>query len=262
MSEQYVLGEMLKIMIEQDTDLTVEITQGVGGGTSNIQPAMENGEFDLYPEYTGTGWNAVLKEDGLYEETMFAELQGQYQDNWNMEWLGMYGFNNTYGLAVRSDVAEQYGLKTYSDLAAVAQNLTMGAEYDFFGREDGYALLQSAYGINFANTQDMDISLKYQAVNQGQVDVIPIGTTDGQISISDIVILEDDRRIYPSYKCCNVIRGEVLAEYPQLRVVLEKFTNLINDEEMAQMNNRVEADGADPNLVAEEFLRSKGLLVE
>ena len=70
-TEQYVLGEMLDILIEQDTDLNVELTQGVGGGTSNIQPAMESGEFDLYPEYTGTAWNMVLGEAGLYTEALF-----------------------------------------------------------------------------------------------------------------------------------------------------------------------------------------------
>ena len=101
MTEQYVLGEMLELLIEQDTDLEVELTQGVGGGTSNIQPAMESGEFDLYPEYTGTGWNMVLREDGLYTEYLFGELQKAYQEDYHMEWAGMYGFNNTYGLVAR-----------------------------------------------------------------------------------------------------------------------------------------------------------------
>ena len=112
MTEQYVLGEMLDILIEQDTDLNVEITQGVGGGTSNIQPAMESGEFDLYPEYTGTAWNMVLKQDGIYTEDLFVELQQDYEDNYSMEWVGMYGFNNTYCMVVRSEVAQQYGLET------------------------------------------------------------------------------------------------------------------------------------------------------
>lgn len=127
MTEQYVLGEMLDLLIEQDTGLNVELTQGVGGGTSNIQPAMENGEFDLYPEYTGTAWNMVLKNTGLYTEARFPELQQAYEDGYGMQWLGMYGFNNTYGMVVRRQIAEQYGLRTYSDLAAVAGQLTFGA---------------------------------------------------------------------------------------------------------------------------------------
>ena len=110
MTEQYILGEMLDIYIEQETDLNVEVTQGVGGGTSNIEPAIEKGEFDLYPEYTGTGWNAVLKKKETYFESQFDELQKEYQKK-NLQWCGMYGFNNTYGLAIRKEIAEKYDIK-------------------------------------------------------------------------------------------------------------------------------------------------------
>ncbi|MFR1768567.1 glycine betaine ABC transporter substrate-binding protein [Anaerostipes sp.] len=84
MTEQYVLGEMLCLLIEQDTGLNAELTQGVGGGTSNIQPAMEKGEFDIYPEYTGTGWNMVLKKSSLYTEDMFGQLKAGYEDKCGM----------------------------------------------------------------------------------------------------------------------------------------------------------------------------------
>lgn len=136
MTEQYVMGEALKMLIEHDTDLKVELTEGVGGGTSNIEPAMESGQFDLYPEYTGTGWAMVLKNEGTYSEDEFDQLQAGYQ-NLGMSWEGMYGFGNTYGIAVRKDVAQKYGLETYSDLARVASQLTLGDEADFFEREDG-----------------------------------------------------------------------------------------------------------------------------
>ncbi len=120
MTEQYIMGEMIKILVEDETDLEVNVTQGVGGGTSNIQPAMESGEFDLYPEYTGTAWNMVLKEDGLYTEDLFQDLQERYASEYDMKWVGMYGFNNTYGLVVRKEIADQYNLKTYSDLSAIS----------------------------------------------------------------------------------------------------------------------------------------------
>ena len=97
MTEQYIIGSMMKTLIEQETGLTVDLTTGVGGGVSNIQPAMEKGDFDFYPEYTGTGWNAVLKEESLYDESMFSELQAGYAEL-DMSWTGMIGFNNTYGL--------------------------------------------------------------------------------------------------------------------------------------------------------------------
>lgn len=260
MTEQYVIGEMLDILIEQDTDLDVELTQGVGGGTSNIQPAMESGEFDIYPEYTGTAWNMVMKEEGLYTEDLFDTMQQYYNDELGMDWIGMYGFNNTYGLVVRREIAEQYDLKTYSDLSAVSDQLTFGAEYDFFEREDGYDALCNTYNLNFRETMDLDIGLKYQAVNQGQIDVMVIFTTDGQLSASDVVVLEDDQHFYPSYLCGNVIRSEVLEEHPELEGVFEKVTGIISDSDMAAMNYEVETKGKEPRDVAQEFLEERGLL--
>lgn len=260
MTEQYVLGEMLDILIEQDTDLNVELTQGVGGGTSNIQPAMESGEFDLYPEYTGTGWNMVLGHDGLYTEDLFGELENGYSERFHMNWSGMYGFNNTYGLVVRREIAEKYNLKTYSDLKSVAGSLTFGAEYDFFEREDGYDALCETYGLTFSKTMDLDIGLKYQAINQKKIDVMVIFTTDGQLSASDVVVLEDDKNFYPSYICGNVIRAEVLEKYPELEAVFEKLDGLITDSDMAEMNYSVETENKEPRDVAEDFLRSHEVL--
>ena len=260
MTEQYVLGEMLDILIEQDTDLNVEITQGVGGGTSNIQPAMENGEFDLYPEYTGTGWNMVLKKEGLYTEDMFSSLQEEYNDDYDMSWIGMYGFNNTYGLVVRKEIADKYNLKTYSDLKAVSDQLTFGAEYDFFEREDGYAALCAEYGFHFKKTMDMDIGLKYQAINQGKIDVMNIFTTDGQLSTSDVVVLVDDKQFYPSYMCGNIVRNEVMEQHPELEAILQTLSGTITDSDMARMNYEVETLGREPRAVAKEFLTGKGLI--
>lgn len=260
MTEQYILGEMLEMLIEQDTDLEVVLVQGVGGGTSNIQPAMEKGEFDLYPEYTGTGWNMVLKHDGLYTETMFDQMQEEYKEQLNMRWVGNYGFKNTYGLAVRREIAEKYQLHTYSDLKNVADQLIFGAEYDFFERNDGYDSLCEAYGLNFKSTIDLDIGLKYQAVQEGKIDVMNIFTTDGQLSISDIVVLEDDKNFYPSYLCVNVIRKETLEAHPELETVLNKFTAILSDEVMARMNYEVETEGKEPKVAAEEILYNAGLL--
>lgn len=262
MTEQYILGEMLKTMIEQDTDLTVSLTQGVGGGTANIQPALEKGDFDLYPEYTGTGWNAVLKREGLYSEALFPEMQAAYEQDLGLTWRGMYGFNNTYGLAVRGVLAREHGLETYSDLAALSPQLTFGAEYDFYERQDGYDALRAAYGYSFAKTVDMDIGLKYQAINQGKVDVVVISTTDGQISESDIVVLRDDKGFFPSYLCGNVVRLDTLEQYPALSDVLLRLENRISDEEMSHMNFLVESGGQEPKAVADAFLAQKGLLQE
>ena len=260
MTEGYILGQMLTELIEQDTDLKVNITNGVGGGTSNIHPAIVKGEFDLYPEYTGTSWEAVLKKEASYNESKFDELQKEYKEKYNLEYVNLYGFNNTYGLAVNKDIAKKYNLKTYSDLAKVSNNLIFGAEYDFFEREDGYKELQKVYNMNFKKQIDMDIGLKYQAMKDKKIDVMVIFTTDGQLAISDVVVLEDDKKMYPSYRAGTVIRSEILSEYPELKPVLEKLNNILDDKTMADLNYQVESEGKKPEDVAREYLQEKGLL--
>ena len=260
MTEGYILGQMLTELIEQDTDLKVNMTTGVGGGTSNIHPAMVKGEFDLYPEYTGTSWEAVLKKEGSYDESKFDELQKEYKEKYNLEYVNLYGFNNTYGLAVNKDIAEKYNLKTYSDLAKVSNNLIFGAEYDFFEREDGYKELQKVYNVDFKKKIDMDIGLKYQAMKDKKIDVMVIFTTDGQLAISDVVVLEDDKKMYPSYRAGTVVRSEILSKYPELKAVLEKLNNILDDKTMADLNYQVESEGKKPEDVAREYLQEKGLL--
>ena len=260
MTEGYILGQMLTELIEQDTDLKVNITNGVGGGTSNIHPAIVKGEFDMYPEYTGTSWEAVLKKEGSYDESKFNELEKEYKEKYNLEWGNLYGFNNTYGLAVNKDIAEKYNLKTYSDLAKVSNELIFGAEYDFFEREDGYKELQKVYNMNFKKQIDMDIGLKYQAMKDKKIDVMVIFTTDGQLAISDVLVLEDDKKMYPSYRAGTVVRSEILLQHPELKPVLEKLNNILDDKTMADLNYQVESEGKKPEDVAREYLQEKGLL--
>lgn len=259
MTEQFILASMMKTLIEQDTDLTVQLTEGVGGGTTNIHPAMVKGEFDFYPEYTGTGWNNVLKQSGLYTEELFDQLAAGYQEL-GMSWLGMMGFNNTYGIAVRQEIAQQYNLKTISDLAAVADQLVFGANYDFYERADGFNALCDTYGLQFKDTVDMDIGLKYDAIRQQQIDVMNAFTTDGQLSDSNVVVLADDKNLYPSYMCGFVVRDQVLAAHPELLEVFKKVENILSDEEMSRMNYQVEVEGLDPAAVATAFLKESGLV--
>lgn len=262
MTEQYIMGEILKTLIEQDTKLNVNLTQGVGGGTSNILPAIKSGKFDLYPEYTGTGWNMILKKDGLYTEKLFNQMQNEFKNDFNMQWIGMYGFNNTFSIAVHKDIAKRYNLKTYSDLSKVSNLLNFGAEYDFFERKDGFLSLKKIYNLNFKSTTDLDIGLKYQAIIEKKIDAMIVFTTDGQLNSDEIVVLEDDKHFFPSYLSGNIIRNETLLAYPKLRKVLEKLNNLISDKDMARLNFKVESEKIGAKEVAYEFLKSKNLLKE
>lgn len=261
MSEQFILSEMLGLLIEEHTDLGVEITKGIGGGTSNIHIGMENKEFDMYPEYTGTGWSFVLKEKEIIEnEKLFKILNEKYNEKYDFSWKGLYGFNNTFGLAVRTEIAKKYNIKTYSDLSKYSSELIFGGEYDFFERDDGYDSLCETYGFKFKDRVDMDIALKYNAINSGEVDVINLATTDGQISISEIVLLEDDKSFYNTYFCSTVVRNEVLEEHKELEDVIMKMDGIITEEEMAKLNYEVECEGKDEKAIAKQFLQEKGLI--
>lgn len=259
MTEQFILSEMLALIIEDNTDLKVEITKGVGGGTSNIHPAIVKGDFDLYPEYTGTAWSFMLKKEEIPDDdTLYKELKEEYLNNYDLKWTELYGFNNTFGLVIRKDVAEKYNIKTYSDLEKYAAELTFGAEYDFYERDDGYEALSSTYGLKFKNALDIDIGLKYKAINSKEIDVMNIFTTDGQLATSDVVVLEDDKSFYQTYYCGTIVRNETLKNHPELEAALKKMDNILTNEEMAELNNKVEGEGLDEKDVAKEFLLSKG----
>lgn len=260
-TEQYILGEMLALMVEENTDLDVELTDGIAGETSIIMPAMEKGDFDLYPEYDSTAWMTVLKQSKTHDtEAMHKELQNIYNEEYDMSWLGFYGFDNTYGITVRKETAEQYNLKTYSDLAAVSEELVFGAGYEFFEREDGYTDLQKLYNFRFKEIKEMNLSLKYNALLDGQVDAITIYRTDGRMENDALVELTDDLNYFPPAMGGTVIRNGVAKAHPELVEVLSLLNGAISNEEMRVMNAAVDIHGKDARDVAEAFLKEKGLI--
>ena len=264
MTEQYILGEMLRILIEEKAGCEVELTKGIGGGTSNIQPAMEKGEFDLYPEYTSSGWILVLghEADEVTDEEMFTELRKEYEEKYDMTWVGRYGQNNTYALVVRADTAEEYGLETCSDLAAVSDKLVFCGNPDYIERADGLPGVSAAYGMEFRDIMDIDIGLKYEALRNGDIDVTNGYTTDAQISQPDVKVLEDDLGYQVNYFCSTVVREEAMEKYPKLEETLELMDGILTDQKMAELNYQVEEEGKDEADVARDYLVSMGLIEE
>ena len=262
MTEQYILGEMLKQVIEDKTGYTCEVTEGIAGGTNNIMPAMESGEFDLYPEYTSSGYVMVLGHDavGVDDEAMWEQLLQEYHDNYQMTWIGQYGFNNTFCLVVRGDVAKEYGLVTSSDLTAVSDQLVFGGNPDYIERADGYNMLCDTYGYHFKDTVGIDIGVKYAALDNGDIDVTNGFTTDAQLSAQDVVVLEDDKHLQVNYFCSTVVREDTLEEYPGLEDALMLMDGLLTDEDMSRLNYLVEVEGQDEADVAHDFLVEKGIL--
>lgn len=262
-TEQYIIGEILKAMVMEYTDLEVDLTSGIAGGTSIIHPGMVKGEFDIYPEYDSTAWMTVLKRPALPgSETMYPQLVEEYKEKYNFVWLGLYGFDNTYNLAVHKDTAEKYGLKTYSDLSEYGADLIFCAAYEFFEREDGFDELQRTYKFNFKDTLEMNLSLKYNALLAKQVDVITVYNTDGRLSNPNIAELVDDKKYFPPAFCGTVVRSEILEKYPELEDALTRLNGSISNKEMVAMNAAVDIDGRDEKEVALEFLRQKGLITD
>jgi glycine betaine/choline ABC-type transport system substrate-binding protein len=261
MTEQYILVEMLTQLIEANSDIVVEQKLGIGGGTSNIHPGMIAGEIDIYPEYTGTGWLFVLKQELINDPyDLYEAVKDQYMTDFDIEWSALYGFNDTYGIAVKKELAESMNLKTYSDLAAVSDQLALGSEPDFFEREDGYPGLESTYGFDFKDQVELDIGLKYEAIGSDQVDVINIFSTDGRLKEFGLVVLEDNKNFFPSYYAATLSRQEILDKYPELVEILAMMDGIVSNDEMTEMNYLVELEDMDPKQVATDFLTAKGLL--
>lgn len=256
--EQAILGEILYNLIEEKTDLKVKLTKDVNNPM--IQKGLSKGQYDLYPEYTGFAWSDILKRESLKDDAkLFSELQKIYYSNLNLNWVGIYGFNSTYGIAVREETAKLYNLKTYSDLAKISRELTFGAEPEFYEKEYGFSSLSAIYNMEFQHTKDLNLDNKYTALDDKSVDVISIFNTDSERANHSIVVLEDDRHYYDTYYCGSVVRTETLKNHPDLLETLMLLDNLISDSEMAKMNNLVSSGSKTESEVAKDFLKEKGL---
>ncbi len=191
---------------------------------------------------------------------MWEQLLQEYHDLYQMTWLGHYGFNNTYCLTVRGEVAREYGLKTCSDMTAVADQLVFGGNPDYIEREDGFPAVCSTYGYNFKEIKSIDIGLKYAALENKSIDVTNGYTTDAQLGVQDVVALEDDLHLQVNYFCSTVVREDALEKYPGLEEALMLMDGLLSDAEMARLNARVEVEGQDEVTVAREYLVEKRIL--
>jgi len=260
-AEQYILGEIISQMIENNTDIRVIRKFGIGGGTSNIHPAMQKGEIDIYPEYTGTAWLFVLKKSQINNpDSLYSALKKAYADQFKLNWVCRLGFNNTFTMALPEALAQDKKIRTFSQLAAKSEQFTFGAEFDFFEREDGFTGLNKVYPFNFKNKVELDVNLKFQALENHTVNVINAFSTDSRIRQMNLRVLTDDKLFFPAYQAGIVIRYETQQKYPELVGLFEGLEGLINDFTILQLNYEVEIEKKSPNDVAQTFLKSHGLI--
>ncbi len=259
--ENIVLGEMYAQLIENHTDLKVDRKLNMGG-TFVCFEAIKNGDIDVYTEYTGTALTAQLNMDVISDpDEAYLVVKNEFEDQFGVKWLEPLGLNNTYALGVTNEVYEEYGVETYSELAAISKNLRFGSDHEFFDRQDGYDGLVELYGMDFkGEPKKMDISLKYQAIGSGEMDVTNVFATDGPIRKHNLKVLKDDKNFFPPYYASPIVRIETLKKYPELEDVLNMLAGLIDDDTMTDLNFKIDVEGENIETVALDFLKSKDLL--
>ena len=259
-TEQIILGEIIAQHLEKHTDLDIDRRLNLGG-TFVCHEGLIAGQLDVYVEYTGTALAAILEAPPSNDpDTVLATVRDAYRQQFGVEWTEPLGFNNTFAIVVRGDDARRLGLSTISDVSPYTREWTAGLGYEFIEREDGYSGLARVYGFEFPfRPRVMDLGLTYQALSDGQVDLIAGDWTNGLIDALDLMILEDDRQYFPPYDAVPVVRQESIDRHPEVREALALLGGEINEDEMRQMNYRVDGEHADLKLVVREFLASKGL---
>ncbi|MEK7856083.1 MAG: glycine betaine ABC transporter substrate-binding protein, partial [Acidobacteriota bacterium] len=212
-----------------------------------------SGQIDVYPEYTGTAYTAILKHPPLTDpQEVYDRTRGEYADKFDLVLSPPLGFANDFAILVRGDVARQNNLKTISDAVAISRDWQAGFGQDFMSRADGYPGFSKAYGFSFAKQpREMDLSLTYRALQSGELDIIAGNSTDGLISALDLFQLEDDKRYFPPYQAVFI------ASTDKLRFFVEPFQQLenkISTAAMREMNNKVDSGKVPAREVAKDWL--------
>ena len=254
-TESDLLGEIVSQQIARRTNLPVERRFHLGG-TFVCHAAITAGQIDLYVEYSGTAYTAVLKHPATADSAaVLATVSREYRDRFGLAWLGAFGFNNTFAILVRRADAERYGLTRISDLGKVAPRWRAGFGYEFLERTDGFPGLARLYGLRFAAAPTaLDLGLTYRALADGRVDVIAGNSTDGQIEALHLVALADDRHYFPPYEAAPVVRAALLARNPEVAAALAPLAGKISDAEMRRLNALADVAHEDIATVARDWL--------
>lgn len=266
-SEVDIIMQMTRILLEENTDLNVEIKDSMA--TVIAANALETDEIDMFMGYDGTLLTTVSGGDpsdvpeGI---DLFDYAKQTGEETRGLTLTCKFGFENTYALAVRREFAEENNIRTISDLMPFTGELIFGAEHEFFDEEGSMRFnpFNEHYGANWKEGISIDLGLKYSAMDNENIDVTMVYSTDGLILKSDLVILEDDKDFFPQYYGSHMVRDTVYEEFadvaPNLEEVLFMLEGQISNEEMIEMNYKADVDGEDPYDIAMEFLQSKGLI--
>ncbi|SET47149.1 osmoprotectant transport system permease protein [Oceanobacillus limi] len=260
-AEPEILINMYKILIEDETDLKVELEPSLGK-TSFLFNALQSGSIDIYPEFTGTAVSQFLKETAVSNdrEEVYQQARDGLLEEFNLALLEPMQFNNTYALAVDPSFAEKHDLETISDLHGIEDEVKAGFTLEFTDREDGYLGIQEVYQLDFPNLATMEPKLRYNAMEQGDINVIDAYSTDSELRRYNLTVLEDDQQLFPPYQGAALLRQQTLDTYPEIEEILNQLAGKITDDQMREMNYLVAVEGESAREVAQDYLEEAGFV--
>jgi len=252
-TESVILAEILAQELGKQ-GVTVERHLELGGNITH--ESLLSNQIDVYPEYTGTAYTAILKHKPLTDpQVVYDQTKNEYAEKFDLDISPSLGFANDFAILVRGDVARKNNLKTISDAVPLARNWQAGFGQDFMSREDGYPGFKKAYGFDFARQpREMDLSLTYRALASGELDLIAGNSTDGLISALDLFQLADDRHYFPPYQAVFIARKDASRS---LQEAFARLANAITTDDMRKMNYEVDGNKRSPKDVAAEWLEHK-----
>lgn len=265
-TEQAILATLSKILLEK-AGFEVELKTGVGSNLA--RKSLENKQFDLYYEYTGTAYTVYYNQDDM---SIMNNAVSVYK--WVKEkdlkkgliWLEPLPFNNTYTLLMKKDKAQNLKIKSISDLSEYVKQhpnkLILGIGPEFWQRPDGFQALMKVYGLAFPTSQikKMTIGLTYKALKDSQIDVAMGFATDGRIDAFGFSVLTDNKHFFPVYHPAPVVRQEILNTYPRIQEVLKPLTQALTTQEMQKLNAAVDIQHESEWNAAQKWLKEKKLL--
>lgn len=260
-SEPSIITNMYKILIEEETDNTVEVKDGMGK-TSFLFNALKSDDIDGYLEFTGTVLGELTKEDlkSKKEAAVYNQAKQSLEKKYDMTMLKPMKYNNTYALAVKKDFAKKYNIKTIGDLQKVEDKIKPGFTMEFKDRPDGYKAVAKAYDLDLSNIKQMEPKLRYTAVEKGDINLIDAYSTDAELKQYNMVVLDDDKHVFPPYQGAPMFKEKFLKDHPEIKKPLNKLENKISDEEMQEMNYKVTVKNEDPYKVAKQYLEKEDLV--
>jgi osmoprotectant transport system substrate-binding protein len=262
-TEQLILGNMVSIILKAAGADVTNLTNTPG--SFGVRQAMLNGDADVAPEYTGTGWiNYLGNEQPIKNERQQWEAVNDADKPNNLTWLPPAPMNNTYAFAIRESEAQRLGVTKLSDLKRLPKgDLTFCVESEFASRNDGFVPMLAAYDLtreNLGRVTNLDTGVIYTATADGDCNFGEVFTTDGRIPALNLRVLTDDRRFFPLYNLTEVINTDLLDAHPELVEIFAQLNPRITNEVMLGLNAKVDNAGDDPALVARDWLIGQGLL--